>query len=213
MTLLRAGDRILFIGDSITDAGRDRADSSALGDGTVLGDGYVRVVAQTLAGRQPELGLTVLNRGIGGDRAADVQARWQEDCLALEPTVVSLLVGVNDTWRRFDSGQPTSTEAFESAVRDILTRARDALHPRFVLLEPFTLPVPPVTPEWRADLEPRIAVVRALAAEFDAVLVPTDDLFAFWARERPAADLLSDGVHPTPLGHELMAEAWLGAVS
>ncbi|WP_223693215.1 SGNH/GDSL hydrolase family protein [Leifsonia poae] len=207
MSLLRADDRILFIGDSITDAERVRTDPAD------LGQGYARVVAESLAETRPELAIEVINRGISGDRAVDLQARWEEDCLDLTPTVVSLLVGVNDTWRRFDSNDPTSTEAFETSVRDLLTRARESLNPRFVLLEPFTLPVGPVTPEWRDDLEPRIVVIRALAAEFDAVLVSTDELFAFWATERRAAELLGDGVHPTPLGHELMAQAWLGAAA
>jgi len=204
--ILRAHDCILFIGDSVTDCGRSRADGSS------LGDGYVRDVARLLASRHPELGATVLNRGIGGDRAADLQVRWARDCLELEPTVVTVLIGINDTWRGFDLDDPTTTEAYEASLRDILTRARDGLSPRLVLIEPFTLMLPPVTAQWRADLDPRIGVIHRLAREYGAVLVRADELFAGWALEHGAQALTADGVHATALGHDLLAGAWLDAV-
>ena len=204
--MLRAHDCILFIGDSVTDAGRSRVDGSS------LGDGYVRDVAATLASRHPELGVTVLNRGVGGDRAADLQVRWTRDCLDLEPTVVTVLIGINDTWRRFDFDDPTTTEAYEASLRDILTRARDGLSPRLVLIEPFALLLPPVTARWRSDLDPRIGVIHRLALEYGAALVPADALFAGWALEYGAQALTADGVHATALGHDLLAGAWLDAV-
>jgi lysophospholipase L1-like esterase len=204
--ILRAYDCILFIGDSVTDAGRVRIDGSS------LGDGYVRDVAALLASRHPELGVTILNRGVGGDRAVDLQARWTRDCLELEPTVVTVLIGINDTWRRFDFDDPTTTQAYEASLRDILDQARVGLNPRFVLIEPFALPVPPVTAEWRPDLDPRIGVIGRLAEEYGAVLVPADELFAGWALEYGAPALAADGVHATALGHDLLAGAWMDAV-
>jgi lysophospholipase L1-like esterase len=204
--ILRAHDCILFIGDSVTDSGRSRVDGSS------LGDGFVRDVALVLASRHPELGVTVINRGVGGDRAADLQARWNHDCLELEPTVVTVLIGINDTWRRFDFDDPTTTEAYEASLRDILDQARDTLSPRMVLIEPFALPVPPVTSAWRPDLDPRIRVIRQLADEYGATLVPADELFAGWALEHGAKALTADGVHVTALGNDLLAGAWLDAV-
>ena len=204
--VLRAGDCILFIGDSVTDAGRSRVDGSS------LGDGYVRDVAALLEGRHPELGVTVLNRGVGGDRAADLQRRWARDCLELEPTVVSVLIGINDTWRRFDFDDPTTTEAYEAFLRDILTQAREGLNLRLVLIEPFALLLPPVTAQWRSDLDPRIGVIRRLAKDYSATLVKADELFAGWCLEYGAAALTADGVHATALGHDLLARAWLDAM-
>ncbi|MYW70418.1 hypothetical protein GTY65_41190 [Streptomyces sp. SID8379] len=97
---------LLFQGDSITAAKRDLDGSSD------PGQGFVSRMAHALAGTHPNL--RVANRGISGSRAADLAQRWQEDSLALQPDVVSVLVGVNDTWRRFDRDDPTSAAAFEA---------------------------------------------------------------------------------------------------
>lgn len=206
MTVLQPGDRVLFIGDSITDGGRDR------GDPTSLGSGYPSLVAQELVRDPSYAGIDVRNRGIGGNRAADLQERWEEDCLALRPTVVSLLVGVNDTWRRFDEGDSTTAEAFRDTLHDLISRAGDGGVREVVLIEPFTLPIGVVTPEWSDDIAARIAVVHALADVHGALLVPAHASFARWATEHDPRDLLEDGVHPTPLGHALLAEEWIKTV-
>lgn len=206
MTSLRTGDRVLLIGDSITDGGRDRSDPAS------LGHGYAMIVAALAGARRPDLALTFLNRGIGGDTARDLRARWETDALELAPTVVSVLVGINDTWRRYDSGRATTADAYEEDYRAVLQSARDRLDARFVLVEPFVVPVQDAQHGWREDLDPRIAVVRRLAAEFRAALVPADGLFAQASvRTRPDA-WAYDGVHPTPAGHGLLARAWLDAV-
>jgi acyl-CoA thioesterase I len=95
--------RVVFVGDSITDAGRDRADRAS------LGDGYVGLVATDLRRETP--GTEVVNVGIGGDRAVDLERRWQDDVVAAAPDVLSVYVGVNDTWRRFDADDPTRSSA------------------------------------------------------------------------------------------------------
>ncbi|MCC2334581.1 SGNH/GDSL hydrolase family protein [Cellulomonas wangsupingiae] len=208
-TFLRPGDRVLLTGDSITDWGRDRDQPDSPWG---LGHGYAGIVAALAGARRPDLDLTFHNRGIGGDTTRMLRERWQPDALDLEPTVVSILVGVNDTWRRFDSGAVTSVEEYEGHYRAILQATRERLDPRFVLVEPFVLPVPPVQPAWREDLNPRIHVVRRLAAEYDAALVPADGLFAAAAARTPPERWAFDGVHPTAAGHGLLAEAWLAAV-
>jgi acyl-CoA thioesterase-1 len=193
---------ILFIGDSVTDCGRrDDADRN-------LGDGYVRLISEAFeAGGTPA---TVVNRGINGNRVRDLVARWEKDCLALAPTLVSVLIGVNDTWRRYDDNDPTSVEEFEEQYRALLT----ALPPReemaLVLVEPFLLPVSVSKEKWRDDLDPKIAVVRSLATEFGAVLVPADEyLNEFDVDPR---EIAADGVHPTQLGHQLLAKLWLDTI-
>ncbi|MFS0698600.1 SGNH/GDSL hydrolase family protein [Cellulomonas sp. 179-A 4D5 NHS] len=206
MTLLEAGDRILLTGDSITDGGRDRSDPAS------LGHGYALLVAALAGARRPDLGLTFLNRGIGGDTARQLRDRWEADALALEPTVISVLVGINDTWRRYDSGRATSVDAYEEDYRAMLDSARERLGARLVLVEPFVVPVEEAQHGWREDLDPRIGVVRRLAAELRATLVPADGLFAAAAVRTTPAAWAYDGVHPTPAGHGLLAEAWLDAV-
>lgn len=85
-------DTVLFLGDSITDCDRDRQDPHD------LGHGFARLVADQLAEKFPTAGFTFYNRGIGGNKAADVLARLQEDCLQLAPDVLVFMIGINDTW-------------------------------------------------------------------------------------------------------------------
>jgi lysophospholipase L1-like esterase len=108
-------------------------------------------------------------------------------------------------WRRFDSDDPTAAAEFEAGYRDVLQRtARTGA--ALVLMEPFLLPVRDEQLAWRDDLDEKIAVVHKLAAEFGASLVPLDAAFA--ARDEPAIELAADGVHPTELGHSVIAERW-----
>lgn len=200
-------DTILFTGDSITDAGRLRDVPSD------LGRGYAMIAAGLLQSRHPELNLTFLNRGISGDRVGDLQARWPQDCLDLKPDWVSILIGANDTWRRFDQNKPTSAEDYAAVYRNLLEQIREHTSAKVILCEPFFLPVPPVTPAFREDANPKIAKVRELAAEFAAFYVPFDGLFAWAALKQDPARWLYDGVHPTPAGFALMAEAWIESVS
>ncbi|MEU9652080.1 SGNH/GDSL hydrolase family protein [Streptomyces sp. NPDC048110] len=192
---------LLFQGDSITASQRDPD------DGAALGHGFVSRIARALASSHPQL--RVVNRGVSGDRVSDLVRRWQEDCLALQPSVVSVLVGVNDTWRRFDRDDPTPVEAYERSYRNILTRsARQDSH--LVLVEPFLVPFRDEQWAWREDLDQRIAAVRRLSREFDAPLLAADGLLnqAVHAHGGPAA-LTNDGVHLTEAGHVVLADAWL----
>jgi acyl-CoA thioesterase I len=201
--LINSNDTILFTGDSITDCGRKRdvADD--------LGFGYAAFTAAHLRSRLASPDLKIFNRGIGGNRACDLLGRVENDLLALKPTVVSILIGINDTWRRYDSNKPTTAEAFERDYRLVLEAIKEKLQARIVLLEPFLLHVPVDRYPWREDLNPKIEVTRKLAVEFGAELLPLDGLFAQAATQAPAAYWANDGVHPTAAGHALIAETWL----
>jgi lysophospholipase L1-like esterase len=201
------GGRVLFIGDSVTEAGRD----PMLGED--LGRGYAMQAAAWFTLGQPRAAVRFTNRGLGGNRVRDLCERWEKDCLSLAPDLVTVLIGINDTWRRFDSDDPTSTEEFERDYRDILRQTRVRTSARLVLIEPFLLPVRAEQYRWRSDLDPRIGVTRRLAAEFGALLVPADGLFAQAAAVGGDPRIwCGDGVHPTPAGHALLARAWLSTV-
>lgn len=202
--LIHADDRILFTGDSITDSGRNRDKSEDIGY-----FGYVPIAAAHLQARLASPQLKIFNRGIGGNRVCDLLKRVDADLLALKPTVVSILIGINDTWRRYDSNDPTDAKAFERDYRAVLEKITRQLKARIVLLEPFVLHVPPDRFNWREDLNPKIDVVRKLAVDFGAELLPLDGLFAQAATQAPAAYWADDGVHPTAAGHALIAETWL----
>ncbi len=193
---------VLFTGDSVTDCGR-REDH----DGH-LGFGYVR----NIAGSGWASGRRVVNTGISGNRMVDLAARRQRDVLAHAADIVSVLIGVNDTWRRYDANEPTTAESFENDYRRLLEPiARSGS--RLVLVEPFLLPVTPEQHAWREDLDPKIDVVRRLAADYDAVLVAADAGLARSAAAVGATVIALDGVHPTSVGHELLASLWLDAVT
>lgn len=200
------GNLILFQGDSITDAGRNREDPAS------LGSGYAMMIAAQLQAHQPEMRLRFLNRGIGGNRVADLLKRWKDDTTDLKPDILSILIGINDCWRRYDSNDPTSLEKFESGYRELLMKTTERLpNIQLVLCEPFLLHVNPGQDRWREDLDPKIQAVRRLALEFGAVLVPFDGMFAQAATRREPAFWAEDGVHPSTAAHALMADAWLDA--
>jgi acyl-CoA thioesterase I len=205
--LLQNKDIVLFQGDSITDTQRNR---EVPGD---LGKGYALMTAGAIQAMFPGKAITFLNRGISGNRVKNLQERWQQDTLDLKPTVVSIYIGINDTWRRYDRDDPTAVEEFEAGYRDILNRTVSKLeNVKLILMEPFVLPHPVDRATWREDLDPKIQVVRKLAREYQAVLIPLDGLFAQASMRAESAYWAADGVHPTPAGHALITQAWLQAV-
>lgn len=195
--------RVTFIGDSITDAGRDRADPGS------FGDGYVSQLAPELVAS----GATVRNLGIAGDRARDLAARWDSELLPTEPDLLTVYVGVNDMWRRFDSDDPTTAEDFAATLEPLLDRVIAQRGPRLILMEPFFLPVTEEQHAWLDDLDGKRQAVRALAAAHGAALVPLHDVFTAAAEEHPVVELAPDGVHPTPRGSRLIADAWRAAAA
>jgi lysophospholipase L1-like esterase len=206
MPAIQPNARVLFIGDSITDAGRDRSDPGS------LGDGYVAEVARTLSASSD--GVRFLNRGISGNRVRDLRARWQADCLDLEPDLLSIMIGVNDTWRRYDKNDPTTAEAFEADLDAILAQVTAELpDTRLVVLEPFLLPVSDAQALWHEDFDPKLAAVRQQAVKHSATLVPLHVVLTEAAAKSSAAALAHDGVHPTPEGHALIARTWLSVVA
>lgn len=205
-SLLTPGSRVLFTGDSITDADRDRDDD------TDLGRGYAMIAAALFGARHPECRVTFGNTGIGGSRVQDLRATWERNCLRWRPDVVSILVGVNDTGFRYDHGWLVPAEEYERDYRQILDRTV-AIGAAIVLVEPFLAPVRPEQRRWREDLDPKIAVVRKLAADYGARLVPADAVLAARVAATGPEYWCADGVHPTPAGHALLAEEWLRIVS
>lgn len=191
----------LFIGDSITDCGR-RTDPEG------LGDGYVRLLAEALV----PAGTRVVNRGISGNRVPDLIARWAADVTAEDPDELTVYVGINDTWRRFDSDDPTTTEEFARGfgILDALA-AEHQPAARRVYVEPFLVPVRPEQEGWLDDLAGKRETVRRFADTAGAAFLPLHDILTAAAAQHGAAAIAADGVHPTPLGHRLIADAWLAA--
>lgn len=192
---------LVFVGDSITDSGR-RTDPEG------LGDGYVRHLVPVVRAEYAR----IVNAGIAGNRIRDLRARWETDVIAERPDVLSVYVGVNDTWRRFDEGDATSAEAFDQDYRAVLDRAREAGVRRLVLVEPFLLPVRAEQEAWLPDLDEKRAVVAALANDYGAAFVPLQGVLSA-ASGGDNVRLAPDGVHPSAEGTALITQAWLDATA
>jgi acyl-CoA thioesterase-1 len=205
-SLIQDNARVLFQGDSITDSGRNRRELSS------LGEGYPLITAAWFSASYPQKKVSFLNRGVGGDKVINLIQRWEKDCLSLKPSWVSILVGVNDMWRRYDSNDPTSTEQYESNYRRLLDQTFARLTPQVILCEPFLLPINTQQKMWREDLDPKIEVVRRLARDYKTLLVPLDTIFADAAQKREPDYWLPDGVHTSPAGAALIAQSWLKTV-
>jgi lysophospholipase L1-like esterase len=209
-----AGVVILFQGDSITDCGRDRAvvgPNRADGFGT----GYPLLIAARLLSEHPDAGLSIFNRGVSGNMVPDLAARWETDCLALRPDVLSVLIGVNDFWRTVDSGYHGTVADYEREYDALLVRTREALpRVRLIVLEPFALRSTggAVTDAWFPDFDLRRAAAARVAHQAGATFVPLQGMFDQLVRRAPAAYWSADGVHPTIAGHGAIAREWLKRV-
>ena len=203
---LKKDMKVLFQGDSITDAGRREPAYQP------TGRGYASIVTRWLEARYPEMNLEFTNRGISGHRTRDLVNRWDADCIDLKPDLLSILVGINDTWRRYDSKDPTDVDSFEKNYETLLQRVKEACDPILVICEPFLLAHPPGIEVMREDLDPKIHVIRELARKYNAIYVPFDGAFASVSTRAHPSYWANDGVHPTLAGHAFMAQTWMECV-
>ena len=204
-TLVRKHDLVLFQGDSITDCGRR-------GSADGLGGGYVAMVQGLVAARHPELDLRILNRGIGGDRTAELLARWQADCRDLKPDVLSIMIGVNDVWRKAGEWMGQTYIALPQ-FRENLTRLVElaAGVRQLVLVSPTTIERDN-DGELNRLLADYDAFVQELARTRGAVYVPARAALLRARAEIRDVEWTGDGCHPTAAGHALIAHEWLKAV-
>jgi len=213
MSQTRAIRTVLFQGDSITDSDRGRQENDPFAS---LGQGYVFLIAARLSAQMARPDIHFLNRGVSGDRVSDLFARWNEDAISVKPDLLSICIGVNDAWRSMDGLPSGATDRFARAYCALLEETREVLpQTGLVLCEPFILNTGAPAVKWlawRERLAEYQATVRALATDFGAVRVPLQNAFDDACSRAPAPFWLFDGVHPTPAGHQLMAQAWMDAV-
>jgi acyl-CoA thioesterase I len=190
--------KIIFIGDSITASNKNT-------DPERLGNGYVRMIKEVL----PE-DVKVINKGVNGHRVTDLAFRWERDVIDLEPDLLSVSIGINDVWRQLDSPDLTQIDVskFEEVYRELLSQLPATT--KLVLMEPTIIKENPQS-QGNQMLLPYVKIVRKLAVEFDAVLVPIHDVFIDHLTKKPDVSLTTDGVHMRKKGNELMAKAWLKA--
>ena len=218
MITLQKNDVLLFQGDSITHGGRVQSTSDM---NHIMGHGYQSILASRIGldnwERRPE----IRNRGVSGDTVAKMLARWEADTLGLHPTVLSILIGTNDCGFCY-SGIGPDADMFEKEYRFLLDYTLDRLpHLRLILCEPFRFYSPlaamdPVIRErddWNvAHCKEYAARVRKIAVDYHTVFVPFATVLAPYVEAAPADQFIWDGIHPTYVGHELLARTWYDIV-
>lgn len=206
----RANQTLLFIGDSITDCGREHPVGQRWNS---LGGGYVSFVDSIIGAVIPGTPITVLNTGISGNRVTDLEARWQSDVLDLEPNWLSVMIGINDVWRQFDSepgAEQVEPEQYELVYRSLLDKTRSQLD-GLVLMTPYFLETNSEDP-MRLKMDAYGTITKKLAVQFDAIFVDTQATFDNYLAHQPTESLSADRVHPNGLGHMILARAFLNAL-
>ena len=200
--------KILFYGDSITDAGRNY--NVPYGKES-YGNGYVKYATEELA----KLGYTeeeLINRGISGNRIVDLYARVKSDCWNYKPDVVSILIGVNDVWHEIEENNGVELDRFEKVYRMLIEDTKAKLpNLKIMLCEPFILKAAAIEGIYDRFLEvyKYAEVVKKLAEEYGLYFLPLQEKLSESAKGATAEEYLADGVHPTETGAKVIAEAWL----
>jgi len=211
--VLEKNNVILFQGDSITDAGRNKEDTS-FNNPRMLGSGYAMLAAAGLLETKAMLGLKIFNKGISGNKVYQLAERWDADCLSLKPDVLSILIGVNDIWHKLNGQYNGTAEIYRKDYIALIEKTKAALpNIKLVICEPFAVTgVKAVDEKWYPEFYDYQKATREIAEMYNAVFIPYQKIFDEAQKQAPGLYWTGDGVHPTLAGARLMASAWLDAV-
>jgi lysophospholipase L1-like esterase len=203
---LKPNSSIVFIGDSITDA--DRFEPAY----RPYGYGYVHFVAYRLLARYPEYNLNIINTGISGDTIRDLDYRWERDCLNHKPDILSVLIGINDVFRQYTGrlDEAVLIDEYQLTYKRLLSPVKEKYNCQLILIEPFMFCDDKANPAYKA-LQQYIHAVRALAEEFDAVLVPLQESIDDKITKVSPEKFSDDMVHPYVWAHAWIAQQWFEA--
>ena len=199
--------RLLFQGDSITDAGRDKRNYYD------MGKGYPKYAAEQLCKDHPDVAFDFINLGISGNRTCQLFDRLYKDGIELQPDVISILIGINDVWHRYGSNRiETTDEQIALNYRSILKRLKEQTSAKIVMIAPYLLDCEDKD-AIREDLKTLLPIVRALAEEFADVYIPLDEIFEEAVKNQPEPKYYSgDGVHPNTNGSMFIGAEYAKAV-
>ncbi len=199
--------KIVFQGDSITDAGRDKRNYHD------LGPGYPKFAAEHIRGAFPDTEFEFINQGISGNRTDQLFDRLYSDAIAFDPDIISILIGINDVWHRHGTARIETTDAqVETNYRAILERLRKQTNAKIVILAPFLLD-DEGKESWRSEVDSILTIVRSLADEYADAFIPLDKLFAEALKVQPEPKFYSaDGVHPNDNGRAFIGKHYFEAV-
>ncbi|WP_090106945.1 SGNH/GDSL hydrolase family protein [Chitinophaga sp. CF118] len=204
---------VLFQGDSITDSGRKKDQSTPNNAGS-LGNGYAFLAAATLLKQFPDLNLQIFNKGISGNKVYQLAERWEEDCLKIQPDVLSILIGVNDFWHTLTGNYKGTIKTYQDDFTALLDRTKQKLPAvQLVIGEPFAvIGVKAVDEKWYPAFNDYRAAAKEIATKYDAVFIPYQTIFDKAQKIAPGSYWTGDGVHPSIAGAELMAASWVETV-
>lgn len=163
--------KVLFQGDSITDAGRDRENIHD------LGCGYPKYASKLIAERHPEMDFEFVDLGISGNKVSDLVARLRSDFVDVGADVVSVLIGINDTWHNAGERTWIPADVFEADLRKVYSAIKNDMGAKLIVMEPFVAPYEPLD-FFHEDLDPKTRIIRSLAREYADVYIPLDGLLA-----------------------------------
>lgn len=208
---IKPGSTILFQGDSITDAGRNREEMAANHSGA-LGRGYAFLASGQLLYNHAGKDIKIYNKGISGNKVYQLAERWDKDCLELKPDVLSILIGVNDYWHKRNGKYDGTPDVYRKDLTALLERTRKALpNVNFIICEPFAITgTTAVDDTWFPDFTAYQTAAREIAGSFGATFIPFQSLFDKAQKKAPGGYWAADGVHPSIAGAQLMASAWTG---
>jgi lysophospholipase L1-like esterase len=210
---LTSDNIILFQGDSITDAGRNRNDNSFNSTGA-LGAGYPMLAGAELLEKYASLKLKVFNKGVSGNKVFQLAERWDVDCLSIKPDILSILIGVNDIWHKLEGNYNGTVETYRHDYIALLERTKKALpNVKLIICEPFAVPgIKAVDDRWYPEFYGYQKTAREIATQFNATFIPYQKIYDEAIKKAPGTYWTGDGVHPTLAGAQLMAQAWVAAV-
>jgi len=210
---LKKGSVLLFQGDSITDARRKNRDAPIPSDQVSMGTGYASMIASTLLLKNPQLDLKIYNRGISGNKVHQLANRWDKECLAHKPNILSILIGVNDIWHGLQGKYDGTVQRYEDDYFALIERTRKALpKTQLVICEPFVLRCGAVNEKWYPEFDKYRESAYKIAQSSGARFVAFQSMFDQMLSYAQPHHWAGDGVHPTPHGSALMAEFWLRSV-
>lgn len=225
-----SGLRVLFIGDSITDGNWGNVCSPkpsserSLGDmNHIYGSGYMYLCASYYQGNYPEKEYDFFYRGISGNTLLDLEKRWKEDVIEMNPDVLSVLIGTNDIHHhlRSGNGKAFDFEVWERRYRALLDCSLKA-NPKLkiILAAPFVANTGNMRKSKNfAERDSMVrrcaAIVERIAHDYHAIYLPYNTMFDELLKTCPTSKdtyWIWDGLHPTPAGHRRMADMWIERV-